>query len=213
MQNLIFDCDGVLVDSEHLSCGAWLPALARYGVETDLSEIETMIGKSDQAVLDHFTRKTATRFPTEILAERQQEYFRQAREALQSFPGLAEVLTTLEQRGIPRAVASSGHPDKIRFSLDHVGLRPHFDIICSAVEVAEGKPAPDLFLLAARRLGVEPATCAVVEDSIFGIEAALRAGMQAIGFSSSHSAAVLLEAGAHQVFDTYDEFISLFNEQ
>ena len=101
MQNLIFDCDGVLVDSEHLSCGAWLPVLARYGVETNLSEIETMIDKSDQALLDHFSRKTGTPFPT----ERQHEYFRQAQENLQSFHGLAEVLTTLGQRGIPRVVA------------------------------------------------------------------------------------------------------------
>lgn len=213
MQNLIFDCDGVLVDSEHLSCGAWLPVLARYGVETNLSEIETMIGKSDQALLDHFTRKTGTPFPSKILTERQHEYFRQAQENLQSFPGLAEVLTNLGQRGIRRAVASSGHPDKIRFSLDRVGLWSHFEIVCSAVEVAEGKPAPDLFLLAARRLGVEPDTCTVVEDSIFGIEAALRAGMQAIGFTSSYSAAVLHEAGAHRVFSTYDEFLTLLHKR
>ena len=145
VQSLIFDRGGVLVDSEHLSCGAWLPVLARYGVETNLSEIETMIGKSDQALLDHFTRKTGTPFPSKILTERQHEYFRQAQENLQSFPGLAEVLTNLGQRGIPRAVASSGHPDKIRFSLDRVGLWSHFEIVCSAVEVAEGKPAPDLF--------------------------------------------------------------------
>ena len=77
----------------------------------------------------------------------------------------------------------------------------------------EGKPAPDLFLLAARRLGVEPDTCTVVEDSIFGIEAALRAGMQAIGFTSSYSAAVLHEAGAHRVFSTYDEFLALLHKR
>ena len=212
MHNLIFDCDGVLVDSEHLSCGAWVPVLARYGITTDRAEIETMIGKSDQAVLEHFTRKTGTEFPAEILAERQNEYFRQAQEDLQTFPGLAEVLTTLGQRAIPRAVASSGHPDKIRFSLDRVGLAPHFDILCSAVEVSAGKPAPDLFLLAAQRLGADPATCAVIEDSIFGIEAALRAGMLAIGFSSSHPADALYEAGAHKVFGTYDEFLDLLGE-
>ena len=212
MHNLIFDCDGVLVDSEHLSCGSWVPVLAHYGIETDLAEIETMIGKSDRAVLEHFTRKTGYEFPLAILAERQNEYFRQAQEDLQSFPGLAEVLTTLGQRGTPRAVASSGHPDKIHFSLDRVGLSSHFDILCSAVEVADGKPAPDLFLLAARRLGAEPPSCAVIEDSVFGIEAALRAGMLAIGFTSSHPAEQLRAAGAHRVFDRYDEFLDLLAE-
>ena len=88
MYNLIFDCDGGLVDSEHLSCGAWLPVLARHGVEAEIAEIETMIGKSDRAVLDHFSAKTGIDFPPEILAERQQEYFRQAAANLEPFPGL-----------------------------------------------------------------------------------------------------------------------------
>ena len=93
MYNLIFDCDGVLVDSEHLSCGTWLPVLARYGVEAELAEIETMIGKSDRAVLDHFSAKTGVEFPPEILAERQQEYFRQAEANLETFPSLPQLLT------------------------------------------------------------------------------------------------------------------------
>lgn len=208
MYNLIFDCDGVLVDSEHLSCSAWLPVLARHGVETEISEIETMIGKSDRAVLDHFSAKTGVDFPPEILAERQQEYFCQAEANLETFPGLPQLLIDIAD--IPRAVASSGHPDKIHFSLAHVGLDRHFDILCSAVEVAAGKPAPDLFLLAAERLGVEPQRCAVVEDSVFGIEAARRAGMRAIGFTSSHPATDLRAAGAHATFAHYADFPALY---
>ena len=206
---LIFDCDGVLVDSESISCGAWLPVLARYGVQAELSEIETMIGKSDQSVLDHFSDKTGIQFPASILNERQEEYFRQARTELQTFPGLPQTLEVLAQRDIASAVASSGHPDKIRFSLKRVGLDAHFDIICSAVEVDRGKPAPDLFLLAAERLGAAPEDCAVVEDSVFGLEAARRAGMRASGVSSSHSAAILRAAGADLVFADYDEFLAL----
>lgn len=207
MYHLIFDCDGVLVDSEPLSCGAWLPVLARYGVVAELAEIEAMIGKSDQSVLDHFAAQTGIEFPPAILAERQEEYFRQARENLATFPGLPEMLADLAH--VPRAVASSGHPDKIRFSLARVGLDTHFDILCSAVEVAQGKPAPDLFLLAAERLGADPSACAVVEDSVFGIEAARRAGMRAIGFTSSHSARDLRTAGAQHIFSSYDEFPAL----
>ena len=208
MYNLIFDCDGVLVDSEHLSCGTWLPVLARYGVEAELAEIETMIGKSDRAVLDHFSAKTGVEFPHEIIAERQQEYFRQAEANLETFPSLPQLLT--DTAHIPHAVASSGHPDKIRFSLARVGLDRHFDILCSAIEVAAGKPAPDLFLLAAERLGADPQCCAVVEDSVFGIEAARRAGMRAIGFTSSHPAADLRAAGAHATFADYSKFPALY---
>ena len=208
MFNLIFDCDGVLVDSEHLSCGTWLPVLARHGVEAEIAEIETMIGKSDRAVLDHFSAKTGIDFPPEILAERQQEYFRRAAANLETFPGLPQLLADLAD--IPRAVASSGHPDKIRFSLARVGLDRHFDILCSAVEVAAGKPAPDLFLLAAERLGADPQCCAVVEDSVFGIEAARRAGMRAIGFTSSHPAADLHTAGADVTFAHYADFPALY---
>ena len=107
------------------------------------------------------------------------------------------------------AVASSGRLPRIRFSLAETGLDGYFDTVCSATEVERGKPAPDLFLLAARRLGVPPCRCIVIEDSVPGLEAAARAGMLGLGFTSSHPAPVLVGAGADRTFDAYAGFEAL----
>ncbi len=209
MYGILFDCDGVLVDSENLSCGAWLPVLAKRGIHSQLADIEAFIGQSDSAVLKHFSQLTGLALSHDLVAEKENEYFAQARGLLQTFAGIETALQTLAHSAVPLAVASSGRPHKIRFSLEQVDLLHYFPTLCSAVEVQRGKPAPDLFLLAAERVHLPPDRCIVVEDSIFGIQAARAAGMHALGFSSSHSAATLLEAGAHCVFSHYDQFLAV----
>ncbi|HJP30221.1 MAG TPA: HAD family phosphatase [Candidatus Latescibacteria bacterium] len=202
---LIWDCDGVLVDSEKHSCSAWLPVLQRRGIDVDLEYIETFIGRSDGAVLEDLARRTGRTLDGDILEDREQEYFRQAEGATESFEGLPELLSRFHSEGLPMAVASSGRLAKIRFSLAQAGIDGCFDILCSATEVDRGKPAPDLFLLAAQRLGVDPADCAVIEDSVPGLQGAAAAGMRPIGFTSSHAADLLSEAGAEIVFERYEE--------
>jgi len=103
------------------------------------------------------------------------------------------------------AVASSGPHAKIRFSLAQAGIDSFFDILCSATEVVHGKPAPDLFLLAAERLGIAPADCAVIEDSVPGLAGAAAAGMRPLGFTSNHAAEILLQAGAETTFEDYKQ--------
>jgi len=204
-RGVIFDCDGVLVDSEKLSCGAWLPVLPRRGIHVELAEIERFIGKSDRAVLAHVRDAHGVSLEGEVIDERLQEFYESARGRLQAFPGLRAALQDLRERGCGLAVASSGRFEKIRFSLGQVGLADFFATVCSATEVAHGKPAPDLFLLAAERLGLAPGRCAVVEDSVFGIEAARAAGMAALGFTSTTSAEALTAAGAAGIFREYAE--------
>ena len=199
---LIWDCDGVLVDSEPLSNVAWQAVLLRRGVRAETADLDAFTGRSDAAVLDHYRRLTGDRLEG-ILEEREAEFERQARGALRTFPGLPELLSRLRARGRKMAVASSGRLPRIRFSLAEVGLDGYFETVCSATEVENGKPAPDLFLLAARRLGVPPSRCIVIEDSVPGLRAAGRAGMRGLGFTSSHPAAVLREAGAAETFDDY----------
>ena len=202
---LIWDCDGVLVDSEKHSCSAWLPVLRRRGIDVDLEYIETFIGRSDQDLLQALTEKTGLALDGDILEDRQREYFRQAQGATESYPGLPALLARLLQDNLPMAVASSGRLSKVRFSLAQAGIDSFFSILCSATEVARGKPAPDLFLLAANRLGIAPADCAVIEDSVPGLQAAAAAGMRPMGFTSSHAAAVLMQAGAEATFDDYEQ--------
>ena len=120
MAGVIFDCDGVLVDSELVSCGAWLPVLARHGVSAELGEIERFIGRSDSEVLEHFRSKTGLPLADELVAERLQEYFALASGRLQSFEGLAEVLSHLRRQGVALAVASSGrHDNVVDYALKH----------------------------------------------------------------------------------------------
>ena len=199
---LIWDCDGVLVDSERLSTAAWQAVLLRRGVRATSTDLEGFTGRSDDAVLEHYRRLTGDRLEG-ILEEREAEFERRARGSLATFPGLPELLGRLRGQGRKMAVASSGRLPRIRFSLAETGLDGYFETVCSATEVEHGKPAPDLFLLAARRLGMAPRRCVVIEDSVPGLRAAVRAGMRGLGFTSSHPAAVLREAGAAEVFDSF----------
>lgn len=202
MEALIWDCDGVLVDSEPLSNAAWQTVLLRRGVRATSTELDRFTGRSDDAVLEHYRRVTGDRLEG-ILDEREAAFERQARGTLRTFAGLPELLGRLHDQGRTMAVASSGRLPRIRFSLAETGLDGYFDTVCSATEVEHGKPAPDLFLLAARRLGVPPRRCVVIEDSVPGLQAAARAGMRGLGFPSSHPAPVLIEAGAAETFDDY----------
>ncbi len=174
---VIFDCDGVLVDSERIAIGVDREILARLG--WDLSEaeiIERFVGRSDAAIT------TAVEAQLGIALTRGWEgeftpLYRAACEAgLQPVDGIVDALDAIE---MPTCVASSGTHDKMRFSLGLTGLWGRFaGRIFSATEVARGKPAPDLFLHAARTMGVRPEQCVVVEDSRQGVLAALAAGMR-----------------------------------
>jgi HAD superfamily hydrolase (TIGR01509 family) len=209
---LIFDCDGVLVDSEKLSCRAWIPVLKRHGVSATLAEIEQFIGRSDQDLLAHFRLKSGLGLPDDLMSQREAEYFALARNSLRLFPGVSTVLDELGLRGARLAVASSSRPPKLQFNLAQAHVAEYFEVVCSSIEVARGKPAPDLFLRTAQRLGVKPQTCVVVEDSPYGIQAAIAAEMAAIGFTSSHDAEVLRSSGAHAVFSDYRDFLALLAE-
>jgi len=127
-------------------------------------------------------------------------YIDKARGRLRPMKSALDLVARLHRR-TKMAVATSGTPEKVAFSLRETGLDRFFEVVVSASEVARGKPFPDLFLRAAERLGVEPAECVVVEDSGPGIRAARSAGMFAVGLSSSLPRAALLEAGANVVLD------------
>lgn len=205
MLGIIFDCDGVLADSERCSCASWLPVLQRRGFEARLEDIEPFIGKSDAALMDAFREKGVPDLNAAALAEREREYFALGRGRIKGFPNELECLQVLKEQSVRTAVASSGRREKIAFTLGEVGLTGFFEVICSSTEVHNGKPAPDVFLLAAQRLSLSPHECWVVEDSLAGIRAARAAGMTAVGFTSTYEAPMLEEAGAHWVFSDYAE--------
>lgn len=191
---MIFDCDGVLVDSEPLSVAILLELIATAGVV--LSEEQAyrlFLGRSLASVREILRTRFGFTMNKAQLERLRLEIDRRFRDSLQPVPGVLDALSRL---GTRCCVASSGNPDRIRLSLGVTGLlemlEPH---IYSASMVERGKPAPDLFLLAARDMGVRPADCIVIEDSPAGIDAARNAGMRVFAFTGgSHAANAALVA-------------------
>lgn len=178
---VVFDCDGVLVDSEVLSCRAMASVLNAAGMPVTEGMIGRCFGMKQADILQHLARETGQPIPagaaeaiwpaTRTLFERD----------LLPMPGVVRFLSRLKDH--PRCVASSSSLERIRFSLARTGLDAFFgDAIFSSQQVARGKPAPDLFLFAAAEMRVAPERAVVIEDSVHGVAGARAAGMRAIGF-------------------------------
>lgn len=201
---VIFDCDGVLVDSERLTIEVEARMLTELGWAVTPEEVVArFVGVSSATMLavvrDHLGSDLTDRFDRESTAE----IHRAFDESLEAVEGIVDLLDHLEANGVPTCVASSGSHAKMRRTLGRTLLYDRFEgRIHSADEVAEGKPAPDLFLHAARSMATPPERCAVVEDSPHGVRAALAAGMTAYGYAGGlTSAATLADVGAHVVVD------------
>ncbi len=213
-QLIIFDCDGVLVDSEPLSIQVLLETMASLGLPLTATECYQMfLGRSfaslKRTLRDRFRRELTDQH-IEAMRQRLSELYR---EHLQPIDGIA---LALEQLTVPSCVASSSFPERISLSLDLTGLSWYFgDHVFSATMVQHGKPAPDLFLYAADRMGVAPQHCVVIEDSPAGIEAAHAASMRAFAFvGGSHAAPAGLRAsiaplGPAAIFDRMAELPAL----
>jgi len=208
---VIFDCDGVLVDSEMLSCQCLSESFGAYGIDLSLEEINHLfLGRSLAAIREFLL--THGWPPDPFLAglkSRVQESFRRS---LQPIDGIGAVLSSLR---IPFCVASSSCLDRVSLSLTLTGLGGHFgDRLYTSQLVARGKPAPDLFLYAAARMKAEPARTLVVEDSVSGVTAAKSAGMTAWGFvggshyRSGDGRRLLSDAGADRIFERMTDFWS-----
>jgi HAD superfamily hydrolase (TIGR01509 family) len=184
---LIFDCDGVLVDSEPLSMRVLLEAIAEAGAVIDVAAgYESFLGKSLASVTDIIRRDYGVDIGRDALDRMRERLYALFRRELKPIPRVAETLAVLPA---PMCVASSSQPERVRLSLDVTGLKPFFgDNIFSASMVANGKPAPDLFLHAAREMRFDSARCIVIEDSPAGVTAAKRAGMRVFAFlGGSHA--------------------------
>ncbi len=185
---VIFDCDGVLVDSENLSVAVLTEVIQRAGGAVEEHHIfDRFLGRSMASAKQILEQEFGFLFTQAHDGEMREALFQRFRTELQPVPGVAQVLRALP---VATCVASSSSPERIRLSLEVTGLLPLLDPhIFSAAMVEHGKPAPDLFLHAARSMGVAPEACAVVEDSPVGIAAAKAAGMRALAFTGgSHHA-------------------------
>jgi len=212
-QLIIFDCDGVLIDSEIISARMLIAALADRGVTIDLPYVSHhFLGRSYPVVMQTIRQDFGLDLPPGFEDDYRERLLQGFRDGLRIIPHVREVLDGL---AAPWCVATSSSPRRAEMSLTLVGLWPMVrDRLFTASQVSRGKPAPDLFLHAAARMGADPAEVLVIEDSLTGIEAARAAGMQVWRFTGgSHMAADLPEeppgAIPHQRFASFAQFFQI----
>jgi HAD superfamily hydrolase (TIGR01509 family) len=208
---VIFDCDGVLIDSERIAIKVDVLALRELGWPlSDADVIARFLGRSDRetraAIEAHLGRKLPEGWTEQI-----QQQYRQAFAA--DLTPVDGVLEALERITLPTCVASSGTHEHLRYTLSLTGLYERFaGRIFSADDVAAGKPAPDLFLHAASEMGTSPADCVVIEDSRPGVEAARAAGMRVLAFAGGLTPAELLAGPDTVVFDDMRDLPALLGQ-
>ncbi len=205
---IIFDCDGVLVDSEATSIGVIVDLAAEMGHSMNLqAAIAEFSGHSLQYCFEYIEEASGQKFPSNIANIYRERSFEAFEKTLKPIPGIHQVL---ERLTLPRCVASNAPQEKIRFNLDLLELRSFFgDYIFSAYDIQKWKPEPDLFLLAAQEMGFEPKDCLVVEDSLAGVLAAKAGGFEVMGYASARTAEQLEKAGATVFYDMnlLDDFL------
>jgi HAD superfamily hydrolase (TIGR01509 family) len=183
---VIFDCDGVLVDSEPLANASFSRALRAQGLDWSPEEtIRRLMGLSLKSCVEICEAELGRKLPDDFLETMQAYTYQSFRDApLQPIAGVKEAIVAVQHAGCDTCVASSGSPEKMRFTLGLTGLWDLFDgRIFSASQVPRGKPFPDLFLHAAIAMNVAPFDCVVVEDSVPGVRAARSAGMRALAYA------------------------------
>ncbi|MGW5474368.1 HAD family hydrolase [Streptomyces chartreusis] len=207
---VIFDNDGVLVDSEPISNRLLAAYLTELGHPTSYEDsIRDYMGSAMHRIHDLVLERTGDRLPEDFDDVFHARVFAAFERELKAVPGAVDVLEKLGGDGVPYCVASSGSHERIRVGHRTTGLDRYFDEgrVFSSQDVGRGKPAPDLFLHAAERMGVAPERCLVVEDSPLGVQAAVVAGMDVYGFTAMTPPAKL--AGATQLFSDMGELADL----
>ena len=207
LQLVIFDCDGVLVDSEIISNDVLARALTEQGLPTTLAQSRR---DYQGLLLAEINSRAQAKLGRPLAKDWIERYERDRavvfRRELRAVPGVAESIRRIQTAGVSVCVASQGQLEKTRLSLQLTKLDPLFpdEVLFSAYSVPRGKPHPDLFLHAAQAMAAEPARCTVVEDTPSGVTAAVAAGMRVLGYAADSDAAALRAAGA-EVFEAMEE--------
>lgn len=185
---ILFDLDGLMVDSEPHSLASWNAVLATRGIMLEQAVIDRMFGARLIDTAHMLINLYSLRDQPAALAREKEEYqIAHLHGRIKPMPGLFALLETIETKGVPKAIASSGVRPYVAAVLAEVGLTDRFKTLVTGDEVRKGKPAPDIFLAAARALQVEPRTCLVLEDAPHGVSAAKAAGMCAVAIPNAHT--------------------------
>lgn len=200
---VIWDLDGVLVDTGEFHFQSWSETLARHGIPYGPEAFRATFGRNNAGTLAFLLGyEPAPEMVAQISEEKERLFRDLARGRAQPLPGVLDWLERLRAEGIRQAIASSAPPENIEVLMDELGLRPYFAAIVSGADLP-AKPHPDVFLQAARLIGAEPVHCIVIEDSVAGVEAAERAGMHCIAVTTTNPAEALSRASL--VVETLDK--------
>ena len=201
---VVFDMDGLMLDTERLAPRAWEDAAAAIGVEFDMGLLPSMVGRNFQDCQAIVIERYGTTYPTAALMRAWHVAYDAIveRDGIEVKAGLFDLLDWLEREGIPKAVATSTRRERAQTKLVHTKLMHRFAALVGGDEIARGKPAPDIFLLAAQRIGQAPAECIVLEDSEPGVRAALAAGMTPIMVPDLHPPSDALRALGPLIVDS-----------
>ena len=197
LRAVIFDWDGVVVDSSAHHERSWEILAAKRGLPLPADHFKRGFGKKNNVIIPDlgWAKEPAD---VEALAHEKEEIYRSLvrEKGIEPLPGVRELLAALRAENIPCAIASSTERANLDLPIDLMGLREFFTVIVSGEEVVHGKPDPAVFLLAAERLGIKPADCVVIEDALVGIEAAKRAGMPVLAVATTNPIETLSSADA-----------------
>ena len=201
----IFDMDGVLIDSGAHHRHAWRALLAELGAEpADPEHWRLTIGRPSEEAIPLLLGRRVSGAEARRLARRKRDLYQERAQAgLEPVPGVLSFLASLARLDVPRAVGTSASRWDAERLLDDLGLLRYFDVVVTADDVMLGKPDPEVWVQAARRLKVIPGHCVVFEDALVGVHAARAAGMRAIGVTTAHTDTELRAAGAERTIPDF----------
>jgi beta-phosphoglucomutase len=216
LRALIFDLDGVIVDSHPAHKRAWKEFFASLGKEFSDEELEFVVeGKKREDILSHFLGDLTEQQIKDYGAQKD-TLFRNSAADLKPIPGVERFLDEVVATGLSAALASSASRDRVEYLLRQLGFREHFQVIVTGDDVTRGKPDPKIFQLAATHISTSPADILVCEDAVNGVEAAKAAGMKCLAIAANGRGPILKKAGADKVIPDFtaarlEELKLLFN--
>ena len=192
---VIWDMDGVLADTAPHHLLAWQETFAKRGINFTEADFKRGFGIRNDAIIKNTLGEQVTEAEIETIAREKEATFRRIiGKDVKPLPGALELLQALDERGVKMAIASSTTIENIRLIIGSLGIKKYFKAVVTGHDVTEGKPSPQVFLLAAKRLGAEPRNCIVFEDAVAGVKAAKSAGMYCVAVSNTHPREKLTEA-------------------
>jgi beta-phosphoglucomutase len=202
LSGVVFDLDGVIVDSHPLHKRAWRAFLASVGKQVSEQDLDFIFeGRRRRDILIHFLGELSD---TEIqgYGNKKDEYFRQAASELEPVPGTVEFIRTVKKAELRLAVATSASRQRAQWTLQQLNIADYFEVLVTGDDVVQSKPDPTIYRLAAQRLGVSPERLFAIEDSVCGVRSAKSAGLPCIGIATGRNVHPLILSGADRVVST-----------